>query len=45
MWLILSQRVMELISSALNNPLSLGEDNKEQKVCHCRVNLRHMLVM
>ncbi|XP_063338924.1 L-seryl-tRNA(Sec) kinase isoform X2 [Pelmatolapia mariae] len=25
------QRVMELISSALNNPLSLGEDNKEQK--------------
>uniref|UniRef100_A0A3Q4H680 Phosphoseryl-tRNA kinase n=1 Tax=Neolamprologus brichardi TaxID=32507 RepID=A0A3Q4H680_NEOBR len=37
------QRVMELISSALNNPLSLGEDNKEQKylwdvgsrVMHC----------
>lgn len=25
------QRVMELISSALSNPLSMGEDNKEQK--------------
>lgn len=31
MWLVLSQRVMELISSALSNPLSPVEDNTEQK--------------
>lgn len=31
-WLFISQRVMELISVALDNPLSPAEDNSEQKV-------------
>lgn len=31
--LVLSQRVMELISSALSDPLSPVEDNTEQTVC------------
>lgn len=32
MWFLISQKVMELIFSALKNPLSQLEDNTEQKV-------------
>lgn len=32
-WLLFSQQVMELISTALRNPLSPVEDNTEQTVC------------
>lgn len=33
MLLVLSQKVIELISFVLSNPLSSVEDNTEQKVC------------
>lgn len=49
-WLLLSQSVVELISTALSNPLSPVVDNTEQTVCQrssrlLKVEFKHAAVV